>query len=190
MDGRIGRVLELLQEHVLGVAGGDLLGLGDGALHALGAFGQNESGAVGQQQLAPLDAHGLGHGQRDGDAPCCRHEGQRDAGVAAGRLDNLLAGAEQSALFGIPDHRRADAALDRVGRVAALDLGQHGGTGAVGDAVEADQRRAADGERVVGEDVRHVDLWRGLLWDVTVFARISPPMSKVRQHADRQLKRG
>jgi hypothetical protein len=33
-----------------------------------------------------------------------RDEGQRDAGVAAGGLDELLAGPEQAALLGVPDH--------------------------------------------------------------------------------------
>jgi hypothetical protein len=85
------------------------------------------------------------------------HEGQGDAGVAAGGLDDLLARTEQAALLGIPDQRGADAALDRIGRVAALDLGQHRGLGAIGDAVQAHERRAADGQRVVGEDSRTGD---------------------------------
>jgi hypothetical protein len=74
-----------------------------------------------------------------------RREGQRDAGVAAGRLDDGLARAEQPALLGVPHHRRADAALDRVSRVAPLDLGQDRSPSPGGDAVDADERRAPDG---------------------------------------------
>jgi len=65
-------------------------------------------------------------------------------GVAAGRLDQFLAGAEQAAFLGVPDHRGTDAALDGVGRIAPFDLGQHGGFRAVGDAVQPHQRRASD----------------------------------------------
>ena len=159
VDRRVGRVLELLQQHVaLGIGGDDLLGLGDRAVHALRALGEHELGAVGDEQLAPLDAHRLGHGQRERVAARRGDEGERDAGVAAGRLDDLLARAEHAALLGVPDHRRADAALDRVGRVAALDLGEHGRLRAVGDAVEAHERRAADGVRVVFEPAGHGSL--------------------------------
>jgi len=79
------------------------------------------------------------------DAASGGDKGQRNASVAAGRLDELLARAKQAALFGIRDHRGADAAFDGVGWVAPFDLGQDGGGRAVGDAVEAHQRRAAYG---------------------------------------------
>ena len=86
---RVGRVLELLRHEVLlRVAGHDLLGLGDGARHALGALGEDQLGAEGAQHAAPLERHGLGHGQDERVAARRGHEGQRDAGVAAGRLDD------------------------------------------------------------------------------------------------------
>ena len=146
MDRRVRRILELVQQHVAArIGGGQLLGRGDGTSHPLGTGGENELGAEGRQHLASLNAHGLGHGQGDGDSPCGRDEGQGDAGVAAGRLDDLLAGAEQPLLFGVPDHRCADAALDRVGRVAPLYLTEDCGTFG-DDAVQAYQRGAADGK--------------------------------------------
>ena len=40
---------------------------------------------------------------------------------------NLLARAKQAPFFGIPDHGRADATLDRVRGIAAFDLGEHRG---------------------------------------------------------------
>ncbi len=55
VDRRVGRVLELLQQHVaIRVRLGDLLGPGDGTSHAFGALGQDQTGAIGDQQLAPL----------------------------------------------------------------------------------------------------------------------------------------
>jgi hypothetical protein len=39
-----------------------------------------------------------------------------------------------------------------VRRVAALDLGEHRGLEALGEAIDADQRRAADRFRVVGKN--------------------------------------
>ena len=94
-------------------------------LMPFGALGQHELGAESDEQLAPLDAHRLRHGQGERDAARGGDEGERDAGVAAGRLDELLARPEQAALLGVPDHRRADAALDRIGGIAPLDLGQN-----------------------------------------------------------------
>ena len=96
-----------------------------------GARGQDQVGAEGGQHAAALDAHGFGHGQGELVAARRRDVGQRDAGIAAGRLDDLHARLEHAALLGIPDHGGADAALDRVGRVAPLDLGQDGGPGAL-----------------------------------------------------------
>jgi len=62
MDLRVGWVAELLRHHRAGRGGDDLLGLGDGALHALGPLGEHKLRAEEAQHLAPLDRHGLGHG--------------------------------------------------------------------------------------------------------------------------------
>jgi len=116
VDGGVGGILELLQQNVvLRIGGGDFFGLGDRAVHAFGAFGQHQRGAECNQQFAPLDAHGFRHGQGKRDAARGGDKGQRNAGVSAGRFDELLARAEQAALLGIRDHRRADAAFDGVG---------------------------------------------------------------------------
>ena len=72
----------------------DLLGLLDGALHALGPGRQHELGAEGAQQHAALLAHRLRHGQDHLVAAGGADHGQRDAGVAAGRLDDGAAGLE------------------------------------------------------------------------------------------------
>ncbi len=57
-----------------------------------------------------------------------------------------LPGLEDAALFGVPDHGGADAALHGIRRIAAFDFGEDDGLGAIGDAIEADQRSAADAE--------------------------------------------
>ena len=109
------------------------------------------------QHLAPLHAHRLGHREHALVAARRRGERERDAGVAAGRLDDRLAGPEHAALLRVPHHRRADAALHRVGRVAALDLREHGGVRALREVVDADERRAADRRGVVLEHPAHVE---------------------------------
>ena len=59
------------------------------------------------------------------------------------------AGPQCAAFLGVPDHGGADAALHRVGRVAALDLGENRRRAARIQPVDAHQRRAADGLGVV-----------------------------------------
>ena len=120
-----------------------------------GALGQHQLGAVGDQELAALEAHRLGHGQGERNSARGGDKGQRDAGIAAGRLDDLLAGPEQAALFGVPDHRRADPALHRISGIATLDLGENRRPCAVGHPVEANERRPPDRMRIVLEPICH-----------------------------------
>ncbi len=87
VDGRVGGVVELLQNVAVGRLVQDLLGLGDGALHAVGSGREHDLRAVGQQRNAPLQAHGLRHGEDNFVALYRGHKGQRDAGVAAGGFD-------------------------------------------------------------------------------------------------------
>src|SRR4030095_10551505 len=126
-----------------------------GAVHAFRAFGQHERRAVRDQQLAALDAHRLGHRQRERDAARASHERKRDARVSARRLDDRLARSEQSPLFCVPNHRRAETTLHRIRGIAAFDLRQHGRLRAIDDTIEADKRRAPNRQRVVLEPVGH-----------------------------------
>ena len=59
---------------------------------------------------------------------------------------NSLPGFSRPRLFGVPNHGGADAALYRIRRVAAFDLGEHAGLRAVGNAIQPHQRSAADAE--------------------------------------------
>ncbi len=152
----IGRIFELLHQQILaGIGRGQFLGLGDRALHALGAGRQHQLRAERHQHLAPLHAHGIRHGEHAAVAARRSREGQRNAGVAAGGLDDGHSGLQCAALLGVPHHRGADAALHRVGGIAALDLGEDGRAAAGVETVDADQRRMADGLGIVLKN-RHV----------------------------------
>ena len=72
-------------------------------------------------------------------------EGQADAGVAAGRLDDGGVLVDLAVALGGVDHGHADAVLDRPERVEVLQLGDHGRLGVADHAAQADQRRVADG---------------------------------------------
>ena len=74
--------------------------------------------------MTALDAHGLGHDDDDAIAPCRRHGGKTDAGVAGRRLDDDGVGIEQSPAFGVVDHRLGNAVLDRAGGVEIFKLGK------------------------------------------------------------------
>ena len=93
----------------------------------------------------PFHRHGIGHGQNQLVSLGRRHEGQGDAGVAAGRLDDDGVLLEHAPPFGVLDHGHADAVLDAAQRIEKLALEQDGGLHARRDSIEADQGRAADG---------------------------------------------
>jgi hypothetical protein len=103
-------------------------------------------GAQDQQHLAPLQRHALGHDQDQLVALGGGHEGQRDAGVAAGRLDDHAAGlqaplASRYSIIATPMRSFTEAE-----RVEELQLGDHLALGLQrgGQARQAHQRRVAD----------------------------------------------
>ncbi len=71
-------------------------------------------------------------------------EGQGDAGVAAGRLQDDRVRLDLAGLLGGVDHGHADPVLDAVGRVVELQLGDHVRPGALRQAAQAHQRGVAD----------------------------------------------
>ena len=64
----------------------------DRAVHALGRRRQHDLGAQRLEQLAPLDESSSPAWSGSAGSPWRRHERQADAGVAAGRLDDRVAG--------------------------------------------------------------------------------------------------
>src|SRR4029079_13471622 len=101
-------------------------------------------GAVGLQHVALVLADFVG---ADEDAPVAAllgDEREPDTGVARGRLDDGPARLELAGLLGRLDHPDCDPVLHGTARVHVLHLREHQGCGAVGGAVEPDQRGVAD----------------------------------------------
>ena len=137
-----------------GISLDQLLGALHGAAHALGALGQHQFGAEQPQHLAPLHRHRLRHDEDQAIAARRRDEGERDAGIARGRLDQRGdAGVDAAGFLQRVDHGDADAVLDAGDRVEEFELGDEMRRHVLHrrDAVEPDQRRVADrvGDRIV-----------------------------------------
>jgi hypothetical protein len=122
----------------------------------------HEPGAENLQDLAPLQGHGLGHGQDQIDALRRRDERQRDARVAARRLDQDGLLRDLARLQTLIDHRESDAVLDARERVEELKLEEdvrHGAMRCSGP-VQSHKRCVANGFRNVVKDFRHrVKTW-------------------------------
>ena len=154
----VGRVGELGGEDRVGGGGLDLLGpLDRSGYAALG--GQYQLRSEGAHDGPALLGHGLGHGDDDLVSQGRSHHGQADAGVPGGRLHDGATGLEVTGGLRGAHDGQGDAVLDRGSRLEGLHLGQDGGGGAVGDAVDADQGSVADQGGCVG-CVRHSDVLR------------------------------
>ena len=116
--------------------------------HATALGRENQLGTVGAHALRTLDAQVLGHDQQHAVATDGCHHRQRDAGIAASRLDQGIAGADLATRLGLQDHGQRCAVLDRAGRVIALQLAQNnvaaGGILLCVDALQRHQRGSAD----------------------------------------------
>jgi hypothetical protein len=139
--------VSLLRHHRAVDLAQELLGATDRALHALRARRQLELRAEEGEHLAPLHRHRLRHDQDQAVAAGGGDEGQRDAGIARGRLDQRAAGLESAGGFQRVDHVDADTVLHARDRVEEFELEQDFGIDAplLGEPVEAHERRVADG---------------------------------------------
>ena len=70
-------------------------------------------------------------------------EGEREARVAGGRLDDRAARLQLAVLLGLLDHRKTDAILDRATRIVAFELEEQLAAAGV-EALGLDDRRVAD----------------------------------------------
>ena len=147
MDLRVGGVLELLGHVGIGDGLQKLVGLGDGAVHPLVAGRQHDLGPERLEQAAALEAHGFRHGDDELVAAGRAGEGQADAGVAAGGLDNGGVLVDLAVALAGVDHRHADAVLDRPERVEALELDDDGRLGVAHDPPQPHERGMADALR-------------------------------------------
>ena len=140
----VGLVAVLVEHHPVGVLARDLLGDAHGLVGAAGGGRGDDLGAPHAQQLAPLLGGVLGHHADDAVALELGRHRQRDAGVAAGRLEDRAAGTQGAVLLGLLDHPQRRPVLDGAGRVAVLELGPEAYVGAGRQPRQPDQRRAAD----------------------------------------------
>ena len=115
-----------------------------GALHSLFLTDLDQLGAVGGHRLLALIAHVRGHDEFQPVALDGRRHGQGDAGVAAGGLDQHIAGPELTAFLGALDHAERRTVLHRAGGIISLQLEQDGAVGVRSHALQAHKGRVAD----------------------------------------------
>ena len=84
----------------------------------------HDLGAVRAEHRDLLLAHLVGHDEDAAVALAGRRDGEADAGVARGRLDDRPARLELPLALGLLDHREADPVLHRAARVQVLELGE------------------------------------------------------------------
>jgi hypothetical protein len=143
MEVGIGLVLELAgEEPAMGI--GELDRLLHHAEAALGRRRDDDLGAEEAHEPAALDAERFGHGDDERIAFGGADHGEPDAGIAAGRLDDGLAGLQLARLLRRLDDAERQAVLDRAERIEGLDLDVEVDAGR-GEAVDAHHRRAPDG---------------------------------------------
>ena len=98
---RVGGILKLLR-HVEVWVFGNFGRLVDRPLHAIGSRREDQRCTERTQHQPSFARHGVGHGERERVTASGANIRQRNARVAAGRLDDLHSRFEYAALFGIP----------------------------------------------------------------------------------------
>ncbi len=159
MDSRVGRIVKLLQNIAVGRVGQDLVSLGDGPFHAVGTRRQHDLGAKRPQQNAPLQAHCFRHREDDLVALDGGDEGEGDAGVAAGGLDqDGFAGLDLALLLRVVDHCQANAVLYARQRILTFQLHNYGSGQPGGHAVQTHERGMSNQFSHIRGNTRHDDL--------------------------------
>ena len=160
VDLGVGRVRELIGQERVCLARHRTRGL-DRLAHAAEGLGDVHPCAIQPQQALALAAHPLRKREHQLIALGGAHERERDAGVAAGRLDDpRAAGLDQAFGLGCLDHRHADAILDAPAGIERLELGVQLDTirrrrRVVEHPRKPDQRGAPDEFRNVDRDLGH-----------------------------------
>ncbi|MNC89143.1 hypothetical protein D3C83_50430 [compost metagenome] len=94
--------------------------------------------------MAPFERQVLRHDQNHAISHQRRAHRERDSGIAAGRLDERVAGLDIAALLRPLDHGERRPVLYRARGIVAFELGEQRVAGALPDPLESDQRRVAD----------------------------------------------
>ena len=140
----VGRIVELHRDPGLRDLLLQLVGARDGTLHPQLAGRQLELCPVRLHEAAALDGERLGHAE-DEPVPLDRgDQGEADAGVARGGLDEHRARPDDARLLRVLDHAEGDAILDAAARIDPLLFGPDGDPG-VEEPVDPHVRCLADG---------------------------------------------
>jgi len=99
--------------------------LPDGPLHPLHPGREDDLGPEYGQQLTPLDAHRLRHGQDQPIAACGGHKGKGDPRIAACRFNDDRFLGDDPLLLGILDHGDADPVLHTGKGIEGLHFDDH-----------------------------------------------------------------
>src|SRR5690606_26176446 len=138
-DGAIGQFgVELFRQppRYLDVVVGVLVGLGRDL---------DQLGAVKAQRILLFLALGLWDDDYRFETERIGYQRQPDAGIARRAFDDGAAGLQPAGLDRVVDDEERRSVLDRLARIEEFGLAPDFASGERGDAVEADQRRVADG---------------------------------------------
>ena len=122
MRARVRRVRVLEGHEVARLPLGELERQLDRSVRSLVAGGVDDRRAVEAQEPPALVGCVVRHHACEGIALELRDQRERDAGVAARRLEQLPSRLQLAGRLGRFDHRLRDAILDRPGRILALEL--------------------------------------------------------------------
>src|SRR2546428_2295962 len=145
MSERVRRIGVLVDVHIaLPLGGGHTLRLADRAVGPLERIGEHELGAERADDAFALDRDLVRHAELEGVTAHRADHRQCDSGVPAGRVEDRSATAQASGLFGGKDHPEPRTVFDAAARVDALDLRPELAAKASADAMQRDERGAAD----------------------------------------------
>ena len=144
MNRRIGRILELLRNEVVGVLGDQLLRLADSAGHPFGRRCQYQFGSQRLEHTTAFEAHAFRHGDHQAITASSTDIGQTDPRVATGRLNDHGILTDLAILFRRLDHGSSDSILHAPEGIHVLDFADHRGTTALRHTSKLDQRRVSN----------------------------------------------
>src|SRR5438445_4626249 len=142
---RVRRVRVLINIDIaVRVGRGTSLRFADRAIRALEWIGEDELRAKGARDALALERYLVGHAELEGVAADGADHSERDAGVAARRVEHDPTATQPAFLLRIEHHPESGPILHAPARIRALDLQPEVASQARADAVQRDERRVAD----------------------------------------------